>query len=367
MAKQTIGLGTEANDGTGDTLRVAGDKINDNFDELYAVISPASASGPASVALAEDTDNGTNKITISPPASIASDRAVTLPDAAGEIIIATITSLAAKHSLEYNGSAWVNRLGGEYKTVWNATGSTITAGTLVTINGTAGAVPTVITADKDDHDAVAGIVVANISAGTAGVIESQGTIQESFINTNGMTSAALLYLGDAGAYTTTKPTSGNIVVVGIVGVAASSSGSIILNCPGVVEGPYSTTAALRTGTAVTGSPAPATIYAAGALVTVTYGATVALDFATFNCAKITLTGDLELTAPSNLVVGKMGVIQLIQDGTGGHELTAVNSAFQWAGGDPPVLSTAANAKDEIAYWISESGVVSCRFVGDVKT
>jgi hypothetical protein len=36
MAKQTIGIGASANDGTGDTLRVALDKVNDNFDELYA-------------------------------------------------------------------------------------------------------------------------------------------------------------------------------------------------------------------------------------------------------------------------------------------------------------------------------------------
>lgn len=35
MAKQVIGLGSSANDGTGDTLRAAGDKINDNFTELY--------------------------------------------------------------------------------------------------------------------------------------------------------------------------------------------------------------------------------------------------------------------------------------------------------------------------------------------
>lgn len=35
MAKQTINLGTVAGDGTGDTLRVGGDKINDNFTELY--------------------------------------------------------------------------------------------------------------------------------------------------------------------------------------------------------------------------------------------------------------------------------------------------------------------------------------------
>ena len=36
MAKQTINIGSVANDGTGDPLRTAFDKINDNFDELYS-------------------------------------------------------------------------------------------------------------------------------------------------------------------------------------------------------------------------------------------------------------------------------------------------------------------------------------------
>ena len=36
MAQQTLGLGSNANDGNGDTLRVAMDKVNDNFDEIYA-------------------------------------------------------------------------------------------------------------------------------------------------------------------------------------------------------------------------------------------------------------------------------------------------------------------------------------------
>ena len=35
MARQTINIGTTANDGTGDPLRTAFDKINDNFAELY--------------------------------------------------------------------------------------------------------------------------------------------------------------------------------------------------------------------------------------------------------------------------------------------------------------------------------------------
>ena len=38
MAKQTINIGTIANDGTGSTLRAAGDLINDNFNEIYSSI-----------------------------------------------------------------------------------------------------------------------------------------------------------------------------------------------------------------------------------------------------------------------------------------------------------------------------------------
>ena len=36
MAKLGINTGTNANDGTGDSLRVAGGKINTNFDEIYS-------------------------------------------------------------------------------------------------------------------------------------------------------------------------------------------------------------------------------------------------------------------------------------------------------------------------------------------
>ena len=35
MAKQTVDLGSSANDGTGDSIRSGGDKINDNFTELF--------------------------------------------------------------------------------------------------------------------------------------------------------------------------------------------------------------------------------------------------------------------------------------------------------------------------------------------
>ena len=38
MAIEDINIGTTPNDGTGDSLRVAGQKINDNFAELELII-----------------------------------------------------------------------------------------------------------------------------------------------------------------------------------------------------------------------------------------------------------------------------------------------------------------------------------------
>lgn len=67
MAKQTVGIGTEPNDNTGDPLRTAFDKINDNTDELYALFGDGttlSISGDASISggaltIANDSIEGT--------------------------------------------------------------------------------------------------------------------------------------------------------------------------------------------------------------------------------------------------------------------------------------------------------------------
>lgn len=54
---------------------------------LATAFSSASASGPASLALHEDTDNGTNKVTLIAPASVASDKTATLQDVTGTIYV----------------------------------------------------------------------------------------------------------------------------------------------------------------------------------------------------------------------------------------------------------------------------------------
>ena len=47
MAQQTINIGSAANDGTGDPLRTAFDKINDNFSEVYTELGGTSLSSLA--------------------------------------------------------------------------------------------------------------------------------------------------------------------------------------------------------------------------------------------------------------------------------------------------------------------------------
>ena len=74
MAYQKVGIGSSANDGTGDTLRVGADKINENFEDLFAKINGVANSaindGTAltsdGVVLTTSTDTLTNKTLTSP-------------------------------------------------------------------------------------------------------------------------------------------------------------------------------------------------------------------------------------------------------------------------------------------------------------
>ena len=60
MAKQIINIGTVANDGTGDPLRTAFDKANDNFTELYGAGSLSLASDIITFTKADGTTSTIN-------------------------------------------------------------------------------------------------------------------------------------------------------------------------------------------------------------------------------------------------------------------------------------------------------------------
>ena len=60
MAKQTINIGSAANDGTGSSLRAGGDLINDNFNEIYTAFGDGSTLGTGFIT-ASSTATLTNK------------------------------------------------------------------------------------------------------------------------------------------------------------------------------------------------------------------------------------------------------------------------------------------------------------------
>jgi len=92
MARRTINTGSLANDGTGDTLRTAGIKINSNFEELYARLGgDSSASGTTLL-----TDSGLDFVGVSYRTKLgfvegASQIEITFPDSTGNILLDTAT------------------------------------------------------------------------------------------------------------------------------------------------------------------------------------------------------------------------------------------------------------------------------------
>ena len=105
--------------------------------------------------------------------------------------------------------------------------------------------------------------------------------------------------------------------------------------------------------------------AAANITALTDGSTITIDMATACHHSVTLGGNRTFAAPSNLAVGQSGSIFITQDGTGSRT-ASFNSAFKFAGGTAPTLSTAANAVDRIDYVIKASNVIHSVITLDVK-
>lgn len=96
----------------------------------------------------------------------------------------------------------------------------------------------------------------------------------------------------------------------------------------------------------------------GNIVTLTDAANIAFDMDDGVNATVTLGGSRTLDNPTNITVGQSGVIFVKQDGTGSRTLS-FGSAWSFAGGTAPTLTTTASALDAIAYSVeSTSNIVA---------
>lgn len=92
MTRQTISIGSSANDGTGDTLRSAGTKINDNFGELFHRLGGDSDTLSSQITLEDSsivfegsaTDAFETRLSVVNPTA---DREVQIPDLGGVLVV----------------------------------------------------------------------------------------------------------------------------------------------------------------------------------------------------------------------------------------------------------------------------------------
>jgi len=102
------------------------------------------------------------------------------------------------------------------------------------------------------------------------------------------------------------------------------------------------------------------------LSTLTDGSTITVDFTSGIHHSVTLGGNRTLGEDNvSSAIGQSGSIFITQDGTGSRTL-AYASAYKFAGGTAPTLSTAANAVDRLDYVIKASGEIHSVMTLDVK-
>ena len=103
MARQNIGIGSVADDGTGDTLRTAGTKINQNFQELYGRFGDSTAISNKitidSFGVIFEGNSVDSFETILSLVEPTADRNVYLPDANGTIITDSATQTLVNKTL----------------------------------------------------------------------------------------------------------------------------------------------------------------------------------------------------------------------------------------------------------------------------
>jgi hypothetical protein len=122
--------------------------------------------------------------------------------------------------------------------IHNNTGSTLTDGQVVYINGSTGNLPTVALADASDEStsaATLGVVTETITNGSDGFITISGNVNG--LNTLAYTAGDILWLSEtAGQFTNVKPISpAHLVLIGYVVKVSGGNGSILVKIQNTQE------------------------------------------------------------------------------------------------------------------------------------
>ena len=321
------------------------------------------ATGAGFVKFFEDSDNGTNAITLQGPAS-TSDVTFTLPsadgsnnhvlktDGSGNLSFAaqSVSSIAADDISAGDAAVTISTTSG------NITIDATANDTDIILKGTdGGADTTFLTLDGSDagtatfnHDIILGNDSFIQFGGASETISGDGTDMTIAANNLTVDAAADIVLDAAGNNVTFK--SGG---TSILDISNSSSDAVITSS---VQDKDIIFKGDDGGSAVTAltmdmSAGGTSIFGAAAFnqeATLTDASTISWDVAASPVAKVTLGANRTLGAGSNAVAGQFVSLLVIQDGTGSRTLS-FNAAYEFTADTAPTLTTTASKGDLFVF------------------
>ena len=212
-----------------------------------------------------------------------------------------------------------------------------------------------ISVDADGPYEYAAMAVSRLWVGAAGGVNSARRVRGigALADLNGMV------LGQGDLFINHAVTVGTPGIYMCTTAGTYGSGAVVTALPpaGLVE---ATSTELWAGTSQAKFVSPKRIYDAAAPVVVGDGASITLDGGAGINFNLTLGGNRTLANPVGMKPGQSGRIRVRQDATGGRTL-AYGTNWLFAGGDP-VLSTAANAIDVIAYFANSATEIEATIV-----
>lgn len=222
MAKQAINVGTQANDGTGDPLRAALDKCNDNFDEIYALTDGTGAASVLTLAAGTAT-LGDTTISDATPVLIFKDSSCTDADNNATFAVnATATGTGAENvdvtlSQQVSGASttFLNADADGSITLGDATRTVVLSGA-VTVSGIATLSATAPTLQFKDSDCADADVNASIAAAATTTTSAHEDVDVTFSQQVDGTPTAFL-VADADGSLTLGQSGQAIVLNGPVG------------------------------------------------------------------------------------------------------------------------------------------------------
>jgi hypothetical protein len=205
MAKQTINIGSSANDGSGDPLRTAFDKVNDNFGELYAVSGAGSGQNIAISGQKIISENTNGNIQLD-------------PNGTGEVQFLSDTTMgdSFKHQMGDGDDFKIYHDGSHSYIVDEGTGNLKIQGSQIDILGGADGAETMATFVDDGAVTLYYDNSAKIATVTAGV-DITGDLNVDTINTGGQA------LSVGGAATFSTATVSNTLQAGLLVVDSNIS------------------------------------------------------------------------------------------------------------------------------------------------